>query len=73
MGVNLTQQQIQKLSDDKLYALSLQKTKRGHYSRDANRAYEERHRRSGYAYFDGIEKRCGKFQADIDYYGDYIE
>lgn len=64
---------IRELSNDEIYALSLQQTKHGHYSRDANRAYEERRQRSGYAYFDGIEKRCGKFQADIDYYGDYME
>jgi len=65
----LTQQQIQKLSDDKLYALSLQKTKYGHYSRDADRAYLERQLRSGYIYWSNVSKRCGKYQADIDYYG----
>ena len=65
--------EIMKMSDDDIYALSLQKTKKGYYSRDADFAYAERQRRSGYIYMDNVNKRCGKYQADLDYYGAPIE
>ena len=69
----MTRDEIMMLDDDELYALSLERTNSGYYSRDANLAYEERRRRSGYIHMDNVSKRCSKYQADLDYYGRYCE
>lgn len=68
------------MNDEELYELSLQrenygkqpskKRKKKHtYTHDADLAYAERYKRSGVVRYAGIEKCCGKYQADIDYYG----
>lgn len=66
----MTIEQIRKLTDDELYSLSLAKDKLGRYTDNANLAYTERQRRSGYIHYDGVSSNCSKYQADLDYYGD---
>lgn len=65
--------EIQKLPDEELYILSLEKDSKRRYTQDAIYAYEERQRRAGFVYYDGVPKNCDKFQNDIDYYGSYYE
>ena len=65
----MTIREIIQLPDDELYELSLQKDENGRYTGAANAAYDERRRRSGVVRFEGVAKKCGKYQADIDYYG----
>lgn len=57
------------MTDEELYELSLRKDKRGRYTREADSAYMERQRRSGYIQYGGVATRCSKYQNDIDYYG----
>lgn len=65
----MTIEQIRKLEDNELYALSLVKDKLGRYTDSANLAYAERQRRSGYIHYDEVPSTCSKYQADLDYYG----
>ena len=65
----MTYKDIQNLTDEELYNLSLQKGNNKCYTEEANIAYAERRRRSDADQFVGIPKTCSKWQADIDYYG----
>lgn len=60
---------VETLSDQELYDLSLQKNKKGRYTTEANAAYAERYRRSGIIQYGGVASRCSKYRADMDYYG----
>ena len=62
MGVILTKDQKRRLRYDKFYALSLEEDS-DEYSKDDIDDF----------YAVEPEKRCDKFQADIDYYGVYSE
>ena len=57
------------MSDEELHKLSLQKNKKGSYTREANMAYMERRRRSGIVQYEGVANRCGKYYGDFVYYG----
>ncbi len=65
----MTVNEINNLSDEELYSLSLQKDKKGRYTDDANTAYAERQRRAGFVYYADVPKNCSKYQNDFDYYG----
>ena len=57
------------MTNEELYELSLQKDKKGRYTKEATSAYIERRRRSGVIQYAGVATRCSKFQSDMDYYG----
>lgn len=62
---------FQKMTDQELLDLSLQKDKRGCATYSANMAYAERRRRNGALHYAGIPTRCSKWQNDLDYFGNY--
>lgn len=64
---------IKSLSDEELYDLSLEKKKDGYYTALANQAYNERKRRSGYIWFDGVPNRTNEYQIIVDYQGAYSD
>lgn len=57
------------MTDEELYEISLKKDRKGRYTREADRAYMERQRRSGVIKYAGVAPKCSKYQSDIDYYG----
>jgi len=74
VGIVLTSDQKRRLCNDKFYALSLQDIEYEHYSRDGNiDDCDYEHDGYGGFYIEGAGKRCGRFQADFDYYGFYKE
>ena len=73
----MTADQKRRLCDDKFYALLSRKEMRCHCPRDADEDDYEYDERISSPYdslcTENSNKRCGKFQADIDYYGAYME
>lgn len=69
VGVILMDSKYREMPYEELYKLSLQRDKKGHYTRDADFAYYERQRRSKTVHYANVASRCSKYQADMDYYG----
>ena len=65
----VTSEELRKMSTEELHKLSLQKDEKGRYTWDADKAYEERKRRSGGIHYSNVATNCSKYQADYDYSG----
>lgn len=61
--------EIRNLSDKELYELSMQKNKRGMYTKDANEAMKVRRERSGH--WSGVSRKAPSFDRQEDMYQGY--